>query len=57
MHYLLVLDRHDDVPCTDVGGRTEGDRKALLGSTGEVASAARSEMYRIAAIYRKVGLP
>ena len=34
----------------DEGDRTEGDRKAVLGSTGEVASAARSEMYRIAAI-------
>ena len=36
MHYLLVLDRHDDVSCTDKGGRTEGGREARPGSTGGV---------------------
>jgi hypothetical protein len=34
MHYLLVLDRHDDVPWIDEGGRAEGVREALPGSTG-----------------------
>jgi len=34
MHYLLILDRHDHVPRTDEGDRTEGVREALPGSTG-----------------------
>ncbi len=36
MHYLLVLDRHDDVSCTDGGDRTEGVREALPCSSGGV---------------------
>ena len=55
MQYVLVLDRHDDVSCLMERDRTEGDREARPGSNGWVASAERSEMYRVAAITARPG--
>ena len=57
MHCLLALDRHDDVPCTDGGDRTEGGREAQLGSNGWVIISRAVQNVPDYGHHRKVGLP
>ena len=50
MHYLLVLDRHDDVSCTEGGIGQKGSAKLCRVPAAGLSSAERTEMYRTEAI-------
>ena len=55
MHCLLVLDRHDDVPCTDEEIGQKGSAKLGWVPPAGLSSAERTELYRIAAITARPG--